>query len=180
MKICSAALSFFFLSLQVDAVIWSTIAVNGNHRFGTRTSAEVQTGYSDATLNELWAGASLHFGYTLSDGTWKKRTKDMHLPMHYFFIFLMYIHLYPVKDTALGILRTTSVMRMSFNFFYKNVMPLARNWNAVIDHIRWNDRLHYMNHHPFFTYLASVIWGYDLLQSPETTRLVIRSPRCKW
>jgi len=86
----------------------------------TRTSAEVQTQVR-LEQNELWAGASLHFGYTLSDGTWKKRTKDMHLSMHYFFIFLMYIHLYPVKDTALGILRTTmhSVMRMPSTFFIK-------------------------------------------------------------
>ncbi len=31
-------------------------------------------------------------------GAWRQRTRDMWRPLHYFYIFLMYIHLYPAKD----------------------------------------------------------------------------------
>ena len=69
-----------------------------------RTTAEVLTGSCHATLSEMWEGARIHFNMVLHDGFWSERTREKHLPRHYFFIFLMYIHLDPAKDVCSAIL----------------------------------------------------------------------------
>ena len=70
----------------------------------------------------------------------------------------MYIHLYPAKDNCPDILRTSRIPYLTYSDLFKYIVPLARNWNVNIDHIRWNDRLNPMNHHPFFPYAATTIW----------------------
>lgn len=53
--------------------------------------------------------------------------------------------------------------------FFKVIMPLARNWNAAVDHIRWADRLNPMNHHPYFPTRTTVIW--------DTTCFRVQKPK---
>jgi hypothetical protein len=56
-----------------------------------------------------------------------------------------------------------------YSLLFKVIMPLARNWNAAIDHIRWSDRLDPMNHHPYFPTRVTVIW--------DTTCFRVQKPK---
>ncbi len=61
-------------------------------------------------------------------------------------------------NRCVDFLKTQRFPGMKYTNFFKLVMPLARNWNAAIDHIRWDDRLDPMNHHPYFPFDTTVIW----------------------
>ena len=150
-------------------MLWKEIAVNGNKERGRRSGPEAQTGYSAGALDELWAGAEPYFSMCFYDGALRKRTRELWRPVHYFFVFLMYIHLYPAKDNCVDILRTKKLAGVEYSFFFKVIMPLARNWNAAIDHIRWSDRLDPMNHHPYFPILTTVMW--------DTTCFRVQKPK---
>eukprot|EP00615_Pteridomonas_danica_P004974 CAMPEP_0114354694 /NCGR_PEP_ID=MMETSP0101-20121206/19677_1 /TAXON_ID=38822 ORGANISM="Pteridomonas danica, Strain PT" /NCGR_SAMPLE_ID=MMETSP0101 /ASSEMBLY_ACC=CAM_ASM_000211 /LENGTH=234 /DNA_ID=CAMNT_0001496301 /DNA_START=225 /DNA_END=926 /DNA_ORIENTATION=+ len=41
---------------------------------------------------------------------------------------------------------------------YGEILPLARLWAANINHIKWNNRLQWDNHHPFFPFFHTVMW----------------------
>jgi len=91
-------------------------------------------------------------------GCWRQRTRDLWRSRHYFYVFLMYIHLYPAQDNCADVLRTALLPLVPYSMFMKVIMPMARNWSITIDHIRWNDRLNPMNHHPYFPIRTTVIW----------------------
>lgn len=141
---------------------WAEIAVDysvhrRDHAHDGVTST--QTGYSEDALDEMWTGARAHFEMCYYNGPWRRRTRSTWRPKHYFYMFLMYIHVYPPTDNCVDTLRTQKIHGMTYSSFMRNVMPLARNWNEAVDHIRWNDRLDPMNHHPFFPHYVTCLWG---------------------
>ena len=71
---------------------------------------------------------------------------------------LMYVHLYPAENNCIDSLRTSKIAGLTYSTLFRNIMPLARNWSVTLDHIRWEDRLDPMNHHPFFPHFAIVLW----------------------
>ena len=122
---------------------WSDIAVNyGDRRggWGERGTTEAQTGYCEAALDELWTTAASHFTLSFRNGAWNPRQREMWRSKHYFYVFLMYTHLYPAKDNCADILRTQRLPKVGYSFLFKKIVPLARRWSVVIDHIRWDDR----------------------------------------
>mmetsp|Transcript_7073 Transcript_7073/g.12768 ORF Transcript_7073/g.12768 Transcript_7073/m.12768 type:complete len:301 (-) Transcript_7073:227-1129(-) len=127
---------------------------------GQLSTCEIQTGYAPSVLTELWSSAAPHFVRHRdknSRSTWVHRTKQMWRSQHYFYVLLMYIHLYPPHNNMVDIL-VTSRVHVDFNCFYKMILPSAHSWSLVIDEIRWEARLDLDNHHPFFPYLHTVIW----------------------
>mmetsp|Transcript_52285 Transcript_52285/g.119278 ORF Transcript_52285/g.119278 Transcript_52285/m.119278 type:complete len:325 (-) Transcript_52285:538-1512(-) len=146
-------------NLPMEEDKWGDIAVNDPARRANYSGVTgAQTGYCTDTLDELWASASTFFFAVYHDRQWQQRTRQLWKPKHLFYIFLMYIHSYPAKDRCVDVLRTKRVAGVPYDTFFRTVMPLARNWNQGISHIRWNDRLDPMNHHPFFPYDTTVIW----------------------
>ena len=129
---------------------------------GTRSVVQVQTGYLPETLDELWAGAAPYFMHVHNGGgKFSGRVRSIWRAQHYFYIFLCYIHRYSPGDNFIDEIQTAKlhgVDNITVAQFYKDVMPLARLWSRNIDHIRWEDRLRWDNHHPFFPYSHTVIW----------------------
>ena len=122
---------------------WDTIAVNyddSRGNFGERSTCSAQTGYCEETLDELWDGTRDHFSLCFNRGAWRRRQREEWRSKHYFYVFLMYIHIYPAKDNCVDILRTQKLPKITYNFLFKKIIPLARRWNVSIDHIRWDDR----------------------------------------
>ena len=150
---------------------WSQIATNycKKRRDHVHGVTGTQTGYSEEVLDELWAGARQHFSMCYYDGAWRQRTRMKWRSKHYFYIFLMYIHTYPPTDNCVDTLRTQRIPGLDYSTFMRNIMPLARNWNEVIDHIRWDDRLDPMNHHPLFPHFVTCLW--------DTTCIRVQKPK---
>jgi hypothetical protein len=81
----------------------------------------------------------------------------------------MYIHLYPAEDNMSDLLQTSRI-DVSSESFYKDVLPLARLWALNLNHIKWEDRLKFNNHHPFFPVSHTVIWDttcFRVQRSPD-------------
>ena len=142
---------------------WADISRN-NDADRSRPAVEAQAGYCAETLAVLWAGAEDFF--TLiprgkrgrrGQRRFKQRRREMWRAQHYFYIFLMYIHCYPPEDNMIDTLETTRC-KVTRKGFYKDIMPLARQWAIHINHIHWKDRLKYDNHHPFFPFSHTAIW----------------------
>lgn len=90
---------------------------------------QAQTGYSKSVLETLWSGAKQWFMMVPDDsllvGHMKPRVSDFGRSQHYFYVFLMYIHLYPTNSMP-DILRTTrfndlSTGGISYGAFYSCV-----------------------------------------------------------
>ena len=154
---------------------WDDVATNVNED-RSRSAIEAQTGYRPETLDELWNGKAERY-FILIPGkrrrgsrtrSFETRKREMWRSQHYFYIFLMYIHLYPPEDNMIDTL-VTSRCKVTRKGFYKDIMPLARKWSLYLNHIRWEDRLKYDNHHPMFPFQHTCIWD-------STCMRVQRSP----
>jgi hypothetical protein len=71
---------------------------------------------------------------------------------------LMYIHLYPAENNCIDSLRTSRIAGLTYSTLFRIITPLARIWCVTLDHIRLEDRLDPMNHHPFPPHFATVLW----------------------
>jgi len=156
--------------------LWNDLATN-NNADRSRTAVEAQTGYCSATLDVLWAGAMEHFIQIPGDGRrgggrhFKRRSREMWRAQHYFYILLMYIHLYPPEDNMIDVLQTAKC-KVNRKGFYKDILPLAREWSLHVNHINWNDRLKFDNHHPMFPSSHTAIWDSTCIRvqrSPDWT-----------
>ena len=103
------------------------------------------------------------------DHQWLQRIWQLWKPKHLFYIFLMYMHSYPVEVRCVYVLRNKRVAGIPYETFFRTIMPLARKWNQGTSHIRWNDRFDPMNHHPYFPYDTTAIW--------DTTFYRVQKPR---
>ena len=97
-----------------------------------RSPTEAQTGYCEETLDELWSGARQHFSVVFRGGAFQQRQRDTWRPKHYFFVFLMYIHLYPAKDNCVDALRTQKLAAVTYSLLFKVIVPLARRWAITV------------------------------------------------
>ena len=112
-----------------DFMSWASIAVNYNVPRGAnneRSATEAQTGYCELTLDELYEGAEEHFSHVQRGGRWQPRQRETWRAREYFSIFLMYIHLYPAKDSCVDILRTQRLPGVPYFFCSKRLCP----WRA--------------------------------------------------
>ena len=137
---------------------WDKIAVHP-HALRTRPACEVQTGYCSETLTELWEGAASTFLLVEQKKVnghrhvqFEQRRKEFWRAQHYFYVLLVYIHRYPVEDEMPDVLITTRLNSsikggVNASFFYRTIMPLARIWSGRVNHIFWDDRLAFNNHH---------------------------------
>ena len=137
---------------------WDQVAVHP-HAIRSRPACEVQTGYSTETLSELWEGAATTFllvqqkkGNGHGPVHFERRRKEIWRAQHYFYILLVYIHRYPAEDEMPEVLVTTRLNSsikggVNASFFYRTIMPLARIWSGRVNHIFWDDRLAFNNHH---------------------------------
>ena len=145
---------------------WDKIAIHPDAQ-RSRPACEVQTGYCSETLSELWEGAATTFSLVQqkSNGRtpvrFEQRRKEIWRAQHYFYVLLVYIHRYPVEDEMPDVLVTTRLNTsikggVNVSFFYRTIMPLARIWSGRVNHIFWDDRLAFNNHHVnnfFLTFL---------------------------
>jgi len=116
-------------------------------------------------MDFLWSSAKPHFEkYPAHDGTLHTRTREKWRAQHYFFAFLMFIHLYGPATTPERIqdICVTSRLKgrkaVSKSTWYRIILPAAKEWSMTIDFIHWEDRLQMDNHHPFFPTLFTTIW----------------------
>ena len=80
--------------------MWDELAVNSGVRRGRRGVAEVQTGYCDGALTEMWVGAKPFFAMVYDDvsKSWRARKRELWRSKHYFYIFLYLIDLMVAHD----------------------------------------------------------------------------------
>ena len=134
----------------------------------------MQTGYLPATLAELWEGAAQYFMH-VHDGRGQFHARETMLwrAQHYFYLTLCYIHRYSPKHNFMDEIQTsrlTGASSVSIGVFYKDILPLARLWSRNVNHIRWEDRLRFDNHHPFFPFSHTVIWDSTCMRVQRATQ----------
>jgi len=139
------------------------------HGSCSRSQWEAETGYREDTLTELWLAAVPYFTLTVHNGHFRRRERDLGISQHYWYALMVYIHLYPAEDNIPTVVRTSRYPHgLPRATFYNSIMPLALLWSANMSHIRWNDRLDPMNHHPAWPFFTTVIW--------DTTPIRVQTP----
>lgn len=112
------------------------------------------TGYPALLLAYLWNTYSNAFpegprgAPSWKGDRWgKKYTKQL----VYFYLFFVYIHMYPTNAQMSHTLRVAGQDNgISHTTFYTLVMPIGHALANAVAEINYDDRLDPMNHHPFF------------------------------